>query len=88
MNRIFDQLCEKCYCHGIIYDLYENEVIDIIFSVFPKIIKTYKREYDFNFTQSSRTNRVNPSQSRWAEEEYKNLEIDKNNHIVPKKQSN
>ena len=37
MNRIFDQLCEKCTkyeqggdVHGDIFKLYKNEVIDII----------------------------------------------------------
>jgi hypothetical protein len=95
MNRIFDQLCEMCTkskqggdVHGDIFDLYKNEVIDIINAVFPKILKTYKIADDITFTESSRSNRVNPSQSQWAEEEYKNLEIDKNNQIVQKKQPN
>ena len=95
MNRIFDQLCEKCTkylpggdVHGDIRQHYEEEVIDIIYSVFPKILKTYKIADDITFTKSSRSNRVNPSQSQWAEEEYKNLEIDKNNQIVQKKQPN
>ena len=87
MNRIFDQLCEKCYAHGDV-KLYEKEVIDIIYSVFPQILKTYKIADDITFTKSSRSNRVNPSQSQWAKEEYKNLEINKNNQIVQKKQPN
>ena len=88
-------MCENCTkyeqggdVHGDIFKLYDYEVIDIIYSVFPKILKTYKIADDISFTESSRSNRINPSQSQWAEEEYKNVEIDKNNQIVQKKQQN